>query len=586
MHMGRLRPQTWRSFLRDRKGNFAVMTAFSVPFAICLAAVAIDHGALYTERRELQAFADLAAITAAANIEKAQAAALTALQDNGLPSVLAEGPHTAPPDKGGAVVVTPGRYSADPSLSVSQRFEPGRKPYNAVSVSLKKKGTLFFGTALMAPPTMSAEAVASTSAQAAFSVGSRLLKLDAGILNALLGALTGSQLSLSAMDYKGLAEADVDLLTFIDALATHLDLSAATYDDVLSSKATVGQIAAVLAGISSVGGSNRLALQAIAAGATTNLAVPLSHLIDLGPVGKLALGQTPGGLPVKANILSLLGASAALSNGSRQVDINLGATIPGLAAAKLAIAIGEPMQASAWLAVGEAGTEVHTAQTRLRLTASVGVPNPALGGGVNLLSVNLPLHVEVASAEAKLTDINCLAGRPDRPRVSIAARPGVATLRLADSDTHGFADFSRPQSFRKARIADVSLKLLLLKLDLLGIEGQAMATISNGNPTTLTFDSADIAAAKTKTVSTRNLTQSLTESLINNLTLSVNALGLGLDVTGLLGTIKPAVTAALSAVTEPLDTLLYNVLTMLGVGIGQADVRVTGATCGRSVLVQ
>lgn len=113
-----------------------------------------------------------------------------------------------------------------------------------------------------------------------------------------------------------------------------------------------------------------------------------------------------------------------------------------------------------------------------------------------------------------------------------------------------------------------------------------MATISNGNPTTLTFDSADIAAAKTKTVSTRNLTQSLTESLINNLTLSVNALGLGLDVTGLLGTIKPAVTAALSAVTEPLDTLLYNVLTMLGVGIGQADVRVTGATCGRSVLVQ
>jgi uncharacterized membrane protein len=289
---------------------------------------------------------------------------------------------------------------------------------------------------------------------------------------------------------------------------------------------------------------------------------------------------------VKANILSLLGASAALSNGSRQVDINLGATIPGLAAAKLAIAIGEPMQASAWLAVGEAGTEVHTAQTRLRLTASVGVPNPALGGGVNLLSVNLPLHVEVASAEAKLTDINCLAGRPDRPRVSIAARPGVATLRLADSDTHGFADFSRPQSFRKARIADVSLKLLLLKLDLLGIEGQAMATISNGNPTTLTFDSADIAAAKTKTVSTRNLTQSLTESLINNLTLSVNALGLGLDVTGLLGTIKPAVTAALSAVTEPLDTLLYNVLTMLGVGIGQADVRVTGATCGRSVLVQ
>jgi uncharacterized membrane protein len=43
---------------------------------------------------------------------------------------------------------------------------------------------------------------------------------------------------------------------------------------------------------------------------------------------------------------------------------------------------------------------------------------------------------------------------------------------------------------------------------------------------------------------------------------------------------------ALGAVTPVLDKLLYNLLGMLGISLGQADVRVTGATCGRALLVQ
>ena len=63
-------------------------------------------------------------------------------------------------------------------------------------------------------------------------------------------------------------------------------------------------------------------------------------------------------------------------------------------------------------------------------------------------------------------------------------------------------------------------------------------------------------------------------------------LGLPINLSALLGTVKPAVVALLNSVTAPVDTLLYNVLAALGVSVGQADVRVTGATCGRSVLVQ
>ena len=82
------------------------------------------------------------------------------------------------------------------------------------------------------------------------------------------------------------------------------------------------------------------------------------------------------------------------------------------------------------------------------------------------------------------------------------------------------------------------------------------------------------------------LTQSLTTSLVNNLSLSVKALGLGLDITAVLGTVKPAVVTVLNGVTAPVDDLVYNTLAALGVHVGEADIRVTGATCGRSVLVQ
>lgn len=575
-------------FGSDRVANFAVITALSAPIAIALAAFAIDEGSLFTERREVQSLVDLAAISAAANLDNVEAAVLATLRDNGLSSVIVHRAGDSTDMTAGKAVVgiVPGRYTAISSVAVNSRFEAGKKPFNAVEVSLRKTGTLYFGGAMMAPPVIGATATASTSAEAMFSVGSRLLKVDGGILNALLGGLLGGNISLSVMDYNALISADVDVLSFVDGLATQLHMTGVTYSDVLASKATVGQIAAAMADVPGLDHASKLALKSIATGATSAVNIPLDHLVDLGSVGRLALGQRPAGLSVDASAMGMLTAAAALANGSTQVQINLGATVPGLTATTLDIAIGEPAQFSPWLAIGETGAVVRTAQMRIRLVASVGVGSPDLGGGVKLLSVRLPLHIEVAHAEARLTDISCPTGRPDSLKVSIAARPGIASLRIAESDGAGFADFARPQSFHGARIAEVSVKLLLVTLDLLAVNGSASVAVDNASPTTLTFDSADIAGKKIKTVSTRNIAQSLTTSLIEDLSLSVNALGLGLNVTALLGTVKPAVVRVLDGVTEPVDTLLYNVLAALGVRIGEADVRVGGASCGRSVLVQ
>ncbi|WP_136617612.1 MULTISPECIES: pilus assembly protein TadG-related protein [Mesorhizobium] len=572
--------------LGDRKANFTVMTALMAPVALALAAVAIDEASIYTERREAQAMVDLAAITAASNITNIQTAVVTTLTDNGMPNVVVEGTgQTIAPAVGKTVVsITPGRYAAS-TANVSQRFQAGVTPYNAVRVGLKKIPARYFASSLIPSPVIGTQATASMTPQATFSVGSRLLSVNGGILNALLSGLLGGNISLSVMDYNSLVSADVSVLSFVDGLATQLNLTGVSYSDVLASKATVGQIATAMANVPGVGNTAKVALQTIASKATSTVKIPLNKLVDLGSVGSLGLGQKPAGLGVDASAMGMLTAAAVLANGTNQAQVNLGATVPGLLSTALTIAIGEPMQSSPWLAVDGIGTTVRTAQTRIKLVASVGVGTPGLGGGISLLAVNLPLNVEVAYAEAKLTDITCPTG-PSSIKVSIATQPGIASLHLANSNSSGFGDFSQPQTFTDAEIADVSLKLLLINLPLIQVMGSAATAITNNSPTTLTFDATDITNKTIKTVSTRNITQSLTTSLVSNLSLSVNALGLGIDLTALLGAVKPAVVAVLNGITAPVDDLLYNVLSALGVGVGQADVRVTGATCGRSVLVQ
>lgn len=581
--------------IADRRANFAIMTAVSAPVALVLAAFAIDEGALFNERRAAQSIVDLAAITAAANINNAELAVLTTLKDNGFNSVAVQkqGTIVDPTVSKAVVQVVPGRYSGVSSIAAGSRFEAGKLPYNAVQVSLKKRGTLYFSASMMEAPVIGTTATASAQAEAAFSIGSRLASVNGGILNALLGGLLGSNISLSVMDYNALISADIDVLSFTDQLATELKLTGVSYSDVLASKATVGQIATAMANVPGLDRTARIALQTMASGATNKVKIPLSQFINLGSVGNLGVGQKPAGLSVAASAMSMVTAAAALANGTNQVQVNLGATLPGLTSTTLSIAIGEPPQSSPWLTVGGTGTVVRTAQTRIKLLASVGIGNGNgnggsmnLGGGIKLLAVNLPLHIEVAYAEAKLTDISCPTGRPDSLKVTIAAQPGVVAAHLADADASGFADFTRPQSFSDAEIADVSVKLLLINLKLLQIKGSSAFSATNMTPTNLIFTSTDITNKAIKTVSTKNLTQSLTTSLVNNLSLSVSALGLGIDVSALLGTVKPAVVTLLNGVTAPVDDLVSNTLAALGVHVGEADIRVTGATCGRSVLVQ
>lgn len=564
-----------RKLAADRRANFGVMMAFCAPFAIALAAVAVDEGSLYTERRSAQAVADIAAITAAANIDKADSAVLLTLQDNGMPSVRIDNSGSRPAQGKPLVSVTRGRYSAASSLG--SRFKPNETPYNAVQVSIRKIGMLYFGSTLMAPPVIGTIATATASAEAAFSIGSGLIKVDTAsspILNPILGGLLGTSLSLSAMDYNALLSTDISVLSFIDALAVRLNMTGVTYDDVLASDVAVGQIAGAMADVTGPNGAVGIALNTIAGKASGKIKLPLRQLVDLGPLGRLGLGQGSAGLSADANALSMLTAAAALANGKQQVLLNLGANIPGLASTTVEIAIGEPPQHSPWLAVGGTGTTVRTAQTRIRIVAGVGGLGALLGK-----VVNLPIYIDIAYAEGKMAAISCSTGRPESLQVKVDATPGVVDLRIADVGSAAMRDFSGKPALSPAKLVDVSL----LGLGLVSIYGQARAAIENPTATPLNFSYTDIKNQSVKSVSTHGLTGSLAGSLLGSLQLEASVLGLKI---GVPTAITSALGATLAVATPPLDALLDNLLALLGIKVGNADIRVTGATCSRSVLVQ
>ena len=560
-----------RRFRIASGGNIATLSALLAPVLIAGAALTVDQASLYTERRNVQRVVDLAAIAAASSIDNAPAAALAVLRDNGYRDVQLvvsrprQGPELDVFPQTGWVTVTTGRYSADRTLAPPDRFVPGATRPTAVKVQFGRKGTRYFASALLGEPWMSASGTAAAEAKAAFSVGSRLAALDGGIANALLGTLTGSSLSLSVMDYNALLAADVDLLHFLDALATDLDITAGTYEDLLDTRASVGQIAKALASVSRAGSREKAALATIATAAAPALKLTLASIIDLGPLAGLAIGQHSAAASLTAGLGEILTASAAVANGDRQLALNLGAQVPGRAGRTLRLAIGERPQSSPWLTVSQTGAVVRTAQTRLMLRAKVG------GAGVLAgIAVNIPIYIELATAEATLQSVSC----PPQARVTVGVKPGIAEVRIAEVTDSHLANFGSTPSFGNADIVDATL---------IKASGKARVRIGNMNSTPLTFSASDIANAAVKSASTTGIVGSLTQSLANDLDLTVKIVGIDL---GLSALVRTAVTVALSGAAPVLDAVVANLLQVLGVRLGEADVRVHGLVCQRPVLVQ
>lgn len=212
--------------------------------------------------------------------------------------------------------------------------------------------------------------------------------------------------------------------------------------------------------------------------------------------------------------MDLINAAAVVAGGKNQVSANLGLNVPGLLSLTLDVAVGEPPQGTSWSAVGEAGIRVRTAQTRVRLLATIA--GKGLLAGV---AVRLPIYLQIAHAEARLDNVLCSSsGGVDT--VEISAMPGVAEAWIGEMSGN-MSNFDFAPNLKPANIVDASL---------VRVRGSAHVLVGNTSWSPLSFSKADIDSARVQTVGTNNVARSLVSSLVSNLNLTVEVLGLGIGV--------------------------------------------------------
>ncbi len=569
--MAKFTRNSFNRILHNECGNIAIMSALMTPMLVAVAAFGVDEGAIFYDKRILQGNTDVAAIVAADNIAAAEAFARTSLAENGLKTLglsTAKSASNFSAPGGATVMVETGKYVPDTAVQPFDRFNTLQGHHNAVRVTVKKTSKLYFSSMFASPPEITTVAVARKQAQAAFAVGSRLASLKDGILNGILSGLLGSEISLSVMDYRSLAAARVDVLPFLDAIGKELDLNAVTYDSLLENSLSYAQLSKVLSKMPMLDTNARSAAQLLGRQSGNNSKkVNLSQLIELGEVGKLGVGQMHGSYGITASVIDILGASAVLG-GNNQVSVDLGANIPGIAKSTISLAIGEKMQKSAWLAVGETGTMVHTAQTRLYAVFSLGGKG-ALAG----LTVRLPIYLDLAYANAELEDVNCIGNGKTARSVKIGVQPGIAKFSLAEISPANMNDFGMEPVLKPASIISSSL---------LNVKGAASIVAGNTKVKSVVFADNEISRHVTKTVSTENLSASIVGSLLQKTTLTVTTAGLALS----LPQISQATRDTLTDNAATLDQALFGIVSLLGIGVGEADVTVLGTNCSGSVLVQ
>lgn len=544
-----------RRLLADRRGGIGLIAAGTLPLMLGFTAFAVDLGSAALDSRRLQGIADAAALAAASDPGNAQSAAESAVAASGWPRAT-------------TVTIANGSYANDAATPVASRFTASAGTGDAVRVSIETASPTFFARLFgQRSITIARTATAARERMAAFSIGSRLASVNGGLVNAYLSALSGSSVSLTALDYNGLAGADVDLFGYLGALRSTAHLDAVTFQNILDAQVTRGQaIGAMASALDATNPAAAASLRKLALQAGSGT-VTLGGLIDPGPFGGAASGAT--GI-ARVNALATVTAVLQLSSGNRQVALDLGATLPGVAATRLTIAIGERPANSPWITITDNGTPViRTAQARIY--AETQLASAALPGVGALAAIKLPLFVELASAEGRLSAIDCSTATSRG--VTIEAHPSLGKAAIAALDPTRLGDFTNPVPLSPARLVDTVL-----------VDVDGSATIDLGAAEAwqaLRFAAGDIAAGTPQTVSSGSAVQGVAASLVSHTAMTVNVIGLPIPLTPL----TQAIGTQLGLVAPALDGLLDAATGSLGVHFGQADVRVTGMRCGTAALV-
>lgn len=447
-----------------QRGSIAIMAAIWLSVAVIVLS-GIDIGRFYSERRHMQAAADLAALSSVmkASADTTCSAAKTAAQQVASPtanSVPANatisvtcGVWAAPQTSGGAATFTP--TAGDPlngqcgGLSAGPAGSTTGQSANAVCVSVSEPVNGFF----RGVKTISASAMAKSTPTDTFTLTTSLAALNGGLANQLLQTLTGSPkaLSLNAVDYQGLAQVNLKLA----GILANLPVGSSTA--VLNGSVTLGQLANALvqaATQQNLVGANLNVLNAISA-ALCSGTVCGGPQIALNQLVSAAVANGSSAVDASVNALGLLSTALQVANGTNPIAIPsitvqtptalaplLNATVSGsvtLAGMPPATASGPPGPSNC--GTSNCLTNTSTTQGNVFLNTSISLLSTCSNGSLvypggtcpsgkptPLAAVQLPITAYVAPAKAGLASVTCSANGTKSATVNV--QTGVVAVYL------------------------------------------------------------------------------------------------------------------------------------------------------------
>ncbi|SOE71893.1 Uncharacterized membrane protein [Burkholderia sp. OK233] len=585
-------------------GAVAILAVIWLSIAIA-ALGAIDIGNLFFVRRQLQRTADLAAMAAVQVISTSGACttATTAAQQNASSNgFTADGTKTI-------LNTTCGRWDT----SSNTYFGTTGNPLNAVQVRTSQVVPYFF---LGPSRTVTATSTALASNIDAFSLSTGIATINtqqSALLNAILGGLLKTSVSLSVGDMQSLATAHIKLEDLMVALGA-ANMQGLLGTTVSYQNLMVAMVKALQAGGDTV---NAAILQTVA------VAIPGGQNITVGDGGSsapglLSLGLANPNAATTATINAFDALLVAAQIAQRSPDgtvgnapaINVTAGLPGVLGLSLQV-VNPPV-----LAVGEGGTTVvngtSTSRTIARTavvnatvtlapvslpTLTVGLP-PLVSASISALSTPLVVTLAVAPGTASLTAVDCESTKA-ATNATLQVTPGIASTCLSGGSVQCTVPVTAPVT---AAVYSSSIKLASVTATLLGFTTQVANVIVHGiGPLTLTPGSTPIvingSSGSFDVVASTNSNQIgsalaiFSSQLLNALpgALDISLLNNLIDISSLLHSILTAVAGALTPLLQPvfnlLDTVLVPTLSLLGVQVGTATVHNMSLTCGVSQLV-
>lgn len=534
----------------DTSGAALALFAMSGPALVGATALAVDLGSLYVAERQLQGLADAAAAAAVSGVSADEAfeAATLSIAANDVDRVSIRSLET-------------GGYLRVKDVAINERFSPTAAERNAVRIKLSREVPLFFGSFITGTQTnvVHAQSIAARQDMIAFDIGSSLIATN-GIANQVLSGLAGVQLGLTADQVAAIAAAPIDVIDFADRLRELQEVPTSTFGAAFDRTTDIGVVVRAMAA-ATTSAAAREALLALSYD-LENAPVTVSDVIDLGPLKDLDINGEGENAVVDAYSL-LRNFLEATHDEGYAYSISIGAG--SLANVTARIAGGQGVERSPWLTLSSAYDVVlRTAETRVGLTASVASPVGA---------IRVPIYAELAAAEARVSSVECRAPN-DEQTASLGVTPSLAELAIADLDGSSFTDMTSDLAFKPARFIDTAL---------IKVEGSADVALGGSTEHEVEFTREDIDDGVRKVVGTDDILQTAAASMIEDISLQVRVLGLGLGSSA--SAISAAVGTALTGAAPALDGLIDGVTNSLGVRLGAADVGVIDLKCGRPTIV-